>query len=709
MWNIRPDRLAQFLSVVGLLAAGISHAATFADLVLTHGRIITMDPKDRIVEALAVSDGKIVQVGTNDVIQKLVGPDTRVIDLAGRAVTPGLIDAHAHVVDTGLTDLFELKLSDTQSIRGILDRVAQRAAAAKVGEWIVGRGWDEGKLAERRYPTATELDRASPNNPVWLNNTTGHFGVANSRALKLAGIDASTRAPPAGVIEHGTDGQPTGILKEAAMDAMFAVIPPYSIEQRRGGIEYMLPLLHAEGMTGFKDPDISQEDWVAYRGLAADRQLDTYVCVLFHTPITLDEAKITLSRIRQAQADLPALGPTSLGVCGAKIYMDGSGVARTAWMYQDWNRTLTEIDSGNHGVPTLDPTIYRQQVQLFVDSGVSVGTHAVGDRAIDWVADTYAAALLSNPKPGLRLSIIHANFPTDHAISVMADLQKRFDSGIPETQAEFMWWLGDGYPSALGAARSQRMIPLHKYLDKGMIWAGGSDTDVTPFPARYGLWASVARETLNGTAGKTPFGMGQSVNIHAALRSYTIWAARQLFMEKQTGSLERGKSADIAVWDRDPYSIPTDQLKDMTCDMTLFQGKIVYQRPQQLAVNNPLIGTWKSDDAKTLREFRSPTEGSAELKASTAKAKAFVEAVAKKLNSNVTLTYADKECTEIIFDNKAHELSKESFPYKIVELGESNIVVDEASGVSKIFFEGNHFYVEVKVGDYTYKDYFTRL
>jgi predicted amidohydrolase YtcJ len=341
----------------------------------------------------------------------------------------------------------------------------------------------------------------------------------------------------------------------------------------------MLPLLHAEGMTGFKDPDISQEDWVAYRGLAADRRLDTYVCVLFHTPITLDEAKITLSRIRQAQADLPALGPTSLGVCGAKIYMDGSGVARTAWMYQDWNRTLTEIDSGNHGVPALDPTIYRQQVQLFVDSGVSVGTHAVGDRAIDWVADTYAAALQSNPKPGLRLSIIHANFPTDHAISVMADLQKRFDSGIPETQAEFMWWLGDGYPSALGAARSQRMIPLHKYADKDMIWAGGSDTDVTPFPARYGLWASVARETLNGTEGTTPFGMDQSVNIHAVLRSYTIWAARQLFMEKQTGSLERGKSADIAIWDRDPYSIPTDQLKDMTCDMTLFQGKIVYQRP----------------------------------------------------------------------------------------------------------------------------------
>ena len=128
-----------------------------------------------------------------------------------------------------------------------------------------------------------------------------------------------------------------------------------------------------------------------------------------------------------------------------------------------------------------------------------------------------------------------------------------------------------------------------------------------------------------------------------------------------------------------------------------------------LAAKNPLIGTWKWDNAKTLQEFQSPTEGSAELKVSAAKAKAFVEAVAKKLNSNITLTYTDSQCTEIILDSKGHELSKQSFPYKIVELGESNIVIDEPSGVNKIFFEGNHFYVEVKVGDYTYKDYFTRL
>jgi predicted amidohydrolase YtcJ len=564
---------------VALSSAAGAKGSMAADLVLRDGRIITMNAADDVVEAIAMRDGRIIQVGSNSVIQRLVGPSTRIIELRGRAVTPGLIDAHAHVIDMGLTEIFEIELSDTRRIQDILDRVAQRATTAKPGEWIVGDGWDEGKLAEHRYPIATELDHAAPNNPVWLRNTTGHFGVANSAALKVAGITATTPAPAAGLIEHGSDGQPTGILKESAQDVMDRVIPPYSAEQRRQAIEHMLSVAHAEGMTGFKDPDIRPEDWDAYRNSAADGHLSAYVCVLFHTPPTLEGAQVTLSQIRGAQRDVGSTSPNTLRVCGAKIFMDGSGVARTAWMYEDWNRTMTEVDSGNRGFPALDPSIYRQQVQLFVDSGVSVGTHAVGDRAIDWVADTYAAALRSNPKRGLRLSIIHANFPTDHAIALMAELQARFDSGIPETQAEFMWWLGDGYPSALGPARSQRMVPLHTYLDRGMIWAGGSDASVTPFPARYGLWASVARETLNGTDGKTPFGSSQAVDIHAALRSYTIWAARQLFMEKETGSLERGKSADLAVWDRDPYTVPTDQLKAMVCEMTLFQGKVVYERP----------------------------------------------------------------------------------------------------------------------------------
>jgi hypothetical protein len=568
--------LSAVLASVILLPADAIEPAP-ADLALMHGRVITVDARDRVASAIAVRGGRILQVGSDRSIQALVGPATRVIDLHGRAVTPGLIDAHAHVMNGALAALFEVQLSDSQRLQDVLDRVAERAKTARAGEWILGGGWDESKLAERRYPTAADLDRVAPDNPVWLENVSGHFGVANSVALKLAGISASSPDPKAGLIERGVDGQPTGVLKEAAQDALGEVIPPYSTDQRHQAMKHALMLLHSEGMTGFKDPDITQDDWVAYRSLAADAQLDEYVCVLFHTPATLEGAKATLESIRAAQHDVIALNPTTLGVCGPKIYMDGSGVGRTAWMYQDWNRGTTEVDVGNHGFPALDPELYRQQVQLFLDAGVSVGTHAIGDHAIDWVADTYARVLRSHPKLGLRLAIIHANTPTDHAIAVMADLQQQFDSGIPETQAEFLWGVGDAYEGNLGPLRAQRLIPLHTYLDKAMIWAGGSDYDVTPLPARYGLWASIARQT---SSGRMPFGTMQSVDIHAALRSYTSWAARQLFLEKQTGSLEPGKSADLAIWDRDPYSVPTDRLKDMVCEMTLFRGKLVYERTQ---------------------------------------------------------------------------------------------------------------------------------
>jgi predicted amidohydrolase YtcJ len=572
------SRFLQTWAMTTLIGAAIAAHAADPDLVLLHGRIITMDAHDRVVQAVAIGAGRIVAVGSDRTIERLVGPATRVIDLHGRGATPGLIDAHAHVLSKGLSDLFEIDLSSARQLADVMGQVARRAATIKPGEWIVGGGWDEAKMSEHRYPSAAQLDLAAPANPVWLYNTTGHFGAANSAALKIAGIGASTPAPAAGVIERGADGLPDGILKESAMDPVQAVIPQYSLEKRRQAIDHMLQATHSEGMTGFKDADIDQHDWEAFRSVAADGELTDYVCVLFHTPPTLDEAKATLARIRAAQHDVAALRNPTLGVCGAKIYMDGSGAGRTGWMYADWNRSFTDVDAGNKGFPALDPDLYRRQVELFVAEGVSVGTHAVGDRAIDWVADTYAEALRLTPKKGLRLSIIHANLPTDHAIEVMADLQRRFDSGIPETQAEFLWWLGDAYAGSYGPARNQRMIPLRAYLERGMIWAGGSDANITPLAARYGLWASIARETLIGTYGKTPFGTAQSVDAHAALRSYTIWAARQLFIDKQTGSLERGKSADIAVWDRDPYGIPTAQLKDMVCETTIFQGKVVYER-----------------------------------------------------------------------------------------------------------------------------------
>ena len=201
----------------------------------------------------------------------------------------------------------------------------------------------------------------------------------------------------------------------------------------------------------------------------------------------------------------------------------------------------------------------------------------MGDRAIDWVVDSYAEALKANPIKGLRHGVIHCNCPTDHAIQVMASMQKQYDAGYPEAQAPFLWWIGDTYAGNYGPQRSLRLEPFQTYLKNQMIWGGGSDYNVTPFAARYGLWASVVRRPLKGAYGKQPFGAAESVDVHAALRSYTIWAARQLFLEDRIGSLEVGKDADLAVWDRDPYRIPADDLQNLKCELTMLGGRVVYQ------------------------------------------------------------------------------------------------------------------------------------
>jgi predicted amidohydrolase YtcJ len=263
-----------------------------------------------------------------------------------------------------------------------------------------------------------------------------------------------------------------------------------------------------------------------------------------------------------------------------KIYMDGSGAGRTAWVYHDWYKNGHEPDVGNSGYPLIEPGLYREVVKLYHAAGIHVGTHAVGDRAIDWVVDTYAAVLKERPGRGVRHAIIHANIPSAHAIAVMRALERSDEAGYPETQPPFIWWIGDNYAANLGPERLGRLNPYHSYLEQGIRWAAGSDYPVTPLPARYGLWASVARTTRRGTYGAQPFGTAESVDIRTALRSYTIWAAHQLFLERESGSLELGKSADIAVWDRDLSSVATDALKDLKCEMTLFRGRVVYRAPR---------------------------------------------------------------------------------------------------------------------------------
>lgn len=571
--------MPMFLAMFFLIAtsAETSAAEPPADLVLHGGNIITVDPADRIAQAVAVRGTKIVAVGSDAQVMALAGPATRKVDLRGRAVTPGLIDAHIHFQDGALVRYERIDLG-YPAVRSLADAqrlVAARAAETAPGQWVVGSGWDEGKLAEKRYLTAADLDAVSGDHPVWLEHTSGHYGVANTRALELAGIVRETRDPPFGTIDRDATGVPTGVLKESAMEAVNALLPDYTSAQREADIARFAKEYNAECMTAAKEPGIDETGWRAYQAVQARGELPVRVFVLWTGGTTLDEARALIARRAASTRPYESTGDDNLIAGGVKLYMDGSGGARTAWLSSPWNRNHTEVDGTNTGYSASDPDVLRQMIALYHEAGMHVSVHAIGDRAIDATVDSYAAALAAHPVKGLRHGIIHANIPSDHALETMARLQHDFDAGFPEPSATFSWYLGDVYAANFGE-RSRRLNPFATYQRLGIRWANGSDFSVTPFPARYGIWAAVARQTLLDAPGD-PFGRAEAVDVRAALRAVTLWAAHQLFLDEHTGSIETGKYADLAVWDRDPYTVPVAALKDMRCEMTVFGGRVVFE------------------------------------------------------------------------------------------------------------------------------------
>jgi len=551
------------------------------DLILVNGTIITVNASDTIAQAVAIQGERIIAVGDTTFIDSLAAPTTQRIDLNGRTVTPGLLDAHAHFSPSQFNrpDSLDLSYPRVKSIQDVQSAIAELAKEVPSGQWIQGRGWDEGKFAERRLITVQDLDEIAPEHPVWLSHTTGHYGVANSAALSLAEIQGKTPDPPSGTIDRDSSGHPTGVLKETAQDLVTAWIPPLTEAEMERGIREMARAFNAEGMTGVKDPEISDKTWQAYRRVLANDELTVRVFTLWYGGTSIDEAReliakrAGMSRPYEANGDD---GHDRLIAGGVKLYADGSGGARTAWMYDDWNVDITGKDEGNRGYPNIDPDTFRRMVGMYHDAGLHTGVHAIGDRAIDLVVDSYAEAIRTNPRHGLRHAIIHCNIPTDHALDVMAALQREVDAGYPEPSATFTWWIGDTYAGNFGV-RARRLNPFATFQRRGILWANGSDYSVTPFPARYGIWAAMTRQPALRIYGGDPFGRDEAVDVRAALRAVTIWAARQMFLETKIGSIEVGKYADLAVWDRNPYRVSSSDLKEMRCELTVFSGKIVFQ------------------------------------------------------------------------------------------------------------------------------------
>ena len=556
-----------------------SSAATLAaDTILRNGKIITVDSDDSIMSALAIRDGRIVALGSDAQMLRLANGDTEVIDLRGNTITPGIIDSHLHfsnlVATLNSIDLSDSDIEDMGDVRGL---VAQRVADTPTGQWVRGSGWDEGKLTEQRVIEAADIDPVSTDNPVWLMHTMNHYGVVNSVGMDMLGISADTPDPPGGTIDRDGAGNPTGVLKESAMRLVLDNLPEYTVDQVDTAIAQASRMLNAEGITAIKDPGISADGWNAYLRALSDDTLSVRVFTLWRTPGTVEEAEELVERIGPFTRPYISTGDDRLISGGMKIGADGSGGARTAWMHDDWNKEYQDTDVGNRGYPALPQEVLEAQIRLYHDAGLHMGIHAIGDRAIDFVVDAYAENLERNPTIGLRHSLIHGNIPTDHALEMLEMLQRRYDAGYPEIQSTFTWWIGDTYAGNFGPQRNQRLKPLATYVDRGIRFGGGADYPVTPFAPRYGLWASAARETLNGVYGSYPFGTDESIDLRTALKSYTIWNAPQLFLEDRIGSLEPGKYADLVIWDTDIYSATPEEVKEMRALLTMLEGEVVYR------------------------------------------------------------------------------------------------------------------------------------
>ena len=571
----------RILVILGLAVSLPAVAQQPADLIVVNANIWTSDVNRPRAEALAVRDGRIVFVGSQRGAEAMAGPRTERLDVGGHTVIAGMVDAHAHLLNLGLA-LRRVDLVGTRSLDEVIARVRTRAVDTRSGDWIRGRGWDQNLWADTRFPTHQSLSSAVADHPVAMTRVDGHALFVNARALQLAGITRDTPDPPGGTIERDADGNPTGVLKENAMDLVTRLIPELTAEQIDAAIAGISREFSREGMTAVKDPGIDRPLWEAYQRVLGRGDLTVRVFALWRAGDSIEEARRLVERIAPFTRPGVSTGDDMLISGGIKMAIDGSGGARTAWVYEDWNKGFRDVDRGNRGYPLLDPDVFRRMLRMFHDAGLHVGVHSIGDRGIDWTVDSLEEALRATPTRGLRHSVIHCNVPSARALDKLAKMQKSYDAGYPEASATFMWWIGDTYAGNWGPERSLRLNPFRTFLDKGIRWGGGSDFSVTPFAARYGIWASMRRQPLLGVYGANPFGNAESVDARAALRSFTSWNAPQLFLEKKLGSLEVGKYADLAVWDTDPYGAEPDAIKEMKCLLTMLGGKIVH-RDQSVA------------------------------------------------------------------------------------------------------------------------------
>ncbi len=544
------------LAAVAVAGSRSSFAEDGADLILRHGVFYPVQPPGRVEGSLAVRGGRIVYLGPDAGAERLRGAKTRVIDLAGRAVTPGLIDAHSHLGGLGEA-LQQVDLVGTTSYEEVVRRVREAAGKLPAGSWVQGRGWDQNHWPEKAFPTHEALSAAVPGHPVWLTRIDGHAALVNAAAMELLGVDASVRDPEGGRFLRDAQGRPTGVLVDNAMNVA-SRIPAPSLEERRKALELAARRCLELGLTTVTDMGVGDGDYQAYKALREAGRLP------LRAALFLGDDDALLSRWFQRG---PEIDPDArLLVRGVKLYADGALGSRGAALVEPYSD-----DPGNLGLLTSTGDHLADVSRRAAESGFQVAIHAIGDRGGLVALDAMERGL-GGARPDARFRLEHAQ------VLRLQDIERLARLGIiasmqPTHATSDMPWAGD----RVGEKRLVGAYAWRKVLDAGGRLALGSDFPVESPDPRLGLYAAVTRQDLQGrpAGGWLP---GERLTREEALRGFTLDAAWSLFLEKEVGSLEVGKRADLVVFARDPMTVPEAEIPKVEVDYTVVDGAVVHER-----------------------------------------------------------------------------------------------------------------------------------
>ncbi len=553
--------VTKHVAIVLVAVLGMSRPLLAADLLFTDGHIYIGGLHPKFVDSMLIRGDRIVAVGEASELARAAMPSAKRIDLHGRTVLPGLIDTHTHAMDWAVSVVrgrLDLRYPNVKSIADVQAKIRERVATLKPGEWIEGTAWDDSKLSDDRYITRQDLDSVAPNNPVYLEHVTGHLAATNSVALKLAGIDASTPNPSGGLIDHDKSGQPTGIVKDNAMGIVDKILPAPSHADWIAAAGYLSHACAQYGLTSIHDVALLAPAINAYQDALAQGVLKVRVEVAPLVASEKDADALIFTGIHTG------FGNDWLKFGAVKFFSDGGMAARTIAIYPPGPKG----DEKNIGLLIWKPEdLQRLQLKL-AEHGWQLSTHAIGDRAIDEVLDSYAKVAAALPGRDLRSRVIHDGLATPAIQSRLVAEHVYVDNNPP-----FVYFLGKHFQH-YGPERLRWAYPGKSYFDNGIVASGGSDTYVTPLSPWWGIWASVVRKEQNSGAVLAP---EERLTVSQAIQQYTYNGALAGFDEKNKGSLEAGKLADFIVIDRDIFTVSVNELKDVHVLSTWIGGREMYR------------------------------------------------------------------------------------------------------------------------------------